>query len=110
MAGIRPKQPWKLQFKQMADLADHLLACPTMSNPGQRESVLAQLRLEIAGAISHNSAARIDVLNIITTVLNYPGGLEELLGIVYFFEGDSQPWQNLEKVVNGILPNFQAQI
>ena len=104
--GLRPKEPWKLQFDQKRVLLEGLLACPTMQESQKRQAVLNELRPAIAHAVNRGANDKVDVLNIITTASHYPGGIEALLEVVHFLEEDSIPWQNLEKTAAKVLPNL----
>jgi len=97
-----PVAPPALSLTQLWELVDALLACPAIANPNRRETVLQQMRREIAGMISRDTAARFDVFNIVTTCLNYSGGIAELVAVVRGFEGLSQPMQHLEQVVHTV--------
>ena len=60
---------------------------------------LSNLPGDIRNNIQRNSSDRVDVMNIVTTALNYADGLEQLVGIVRAFEGDSMPMQNLDRLL-----------
>jgi hypothetical protein len=83
-----PVREWTYQEK--ADLRKRLLACPVISNPARREGVFNSMRAQIWQNYTHSTVATDDVANMITTCLNYSGGLEELVGIVRDQEGGAR--------------------
>ena len=94
----------RASFPQRAALADALLACRTMADGTTRQSVVEQLRPAIAGSVPRNAASRIDVMNILSTCLDYAGGLEELLLVLRFFEADqSLPMRAVEAAARPLL-------
>lgn len=46
-------------------------------------------------------------MSIVRTASEYPGGLEELLLLVRYFEGESSPWQAVARAVAQRLPNLK---
>lgn len=87
-------------FKEKMELVDALLACPTMSNRQTRDTLVDSLPSQIKGNVQRSSADRVDVTNLVTTVLNYRDGLSELVERVRAFEGDSLPMQNLDRLLS----------
>jgi hypothetical protein len=83
-------------FREKNKLVDALLACPTMRRGDTRDTVVDDLDDDIKNNIQRSNADRIDVKNIVTTVLNYREGLESLIEIVRSHEGDSVPMQDLD--------------
>jgi len=86
-------------YAAKAELVDKLLACSCMSNRGTRDTVLSLLNEQfpgIANSISRHTNNKTDVMEIVSTCLKYPGSLQELVGIVTSFEGESAlPAQDL---------------
>jgi hypothetical protein len=89
----------QLSVPAKMQLAEALLACPTMANRQTRDAVVNDLPDSIKGNIRRNDADRADVVNIITTALNYANGLEDLIAIVRFYERDSIGMQAVEQVL-----------
>ncbi|MCA9965412.1 MAG: hypothetical protein KC423_14240 [Anaerolineales bacterium] len=79
-----------LAFLQKSDLADALLATPTMNQPQGRQTAVNQLSRDIRYSINAGANPRLDTIGIIDACLNYPGGLAELVTIVHAFERGSQ--------------------
>jgi hypothetical protein len=75
-----------------------------MANPQQRERIISDLRGEIRYKTSRAAAALFDVSNLVSTVLEYPGGMQELLYVVRFYEQDSLAWQELDRTTTRVLP------
>ena len=91
------KRPFSAQAKMQ--LAEALLACPTMASRQSRDVVVNDLPDPLRGNIRRHDADRIDVVNMITTALNYADGLEELITIVRLYEGDSLGMRAVEQVL-----------
>jgi hypothetical protein len=78
---------------------DALLAIPTVGRESSRRVLLEQLRPEIANAVPYSPQSRHHVLGLVTTCMNYQGGLDELLGLVRDLEGESVPVRQLDETV-----------
>jgi hypothetical protein len=99
----RPQErPWELTFEQLTGLTDALLGCSAIGSSEGRQDVLKQVRLEIRVAIPHRSNAKADVMNIVQTASNYPGGLAELLRAIRYREAPSMGWTEVEKVLSAL--------
>jgi hypothetical protein len=100
-------QAGRLTLAQKRELIAALLACPTIANRNSRDTLLSQLRPEISNRTVDNNRTDIHVLNIIDTSMSYPGGLEEFIDTLRFFEGDSASMNQVDAVLNRIIPGFQ---
>jgi hypothetical protein len=78
---------------------DALLAIPTVGRESSRRVLLEQLRPEIANAVPYSPQSRHHVLGLVTTCMNYQGGLDELLELVRDLEGPSMPVRQLDETV-----------
>jgi hypothetical protein len=78
---------------------DALLAIPTVGREASRRMLLEQLRPEIANAVPYSPQSRHHVLGLVTTCMNYQGGLDELLELVRELEGESMPVRQLDETV-----------
>jgi len=94
----------KVSFQEKARLVEKLLACPTIKNRKSRETVLKQLRDRISDTVQDDPQSLVHVTNIVDACLNYSGGLEELIDIVFYYEKDSHPMQELDEVLQEISP------
>ena len=113
---VRPDLPVRIALESpvqpIRDTVKLLLACPIMSNPGGRQSVVAQL----PGTIRHSFglAAQIspiqEVTMLVSACFNYPKGLAILLEAVEFFESDSLPYQALERYVKTLTVPFSTPV
>ncbi len=101
------QEPWKITRRQLLDLTAALSGVPIMSQPAGRDIVLAQMRSEISAAASRGSDATSDIISIIQTASSYAGGLNELLWLVYQFDGQSLSWGAVTKVVADSFPNLK---
>jgi len=81
------------------ELVEALLACPTMSNRDTRDTVVSELPTEIRTSIRRNPADRFDVANIVTTCLNYPNGIAQLVETLRRYEGDSVPMRRVDELM-----------
>jgi nucleotide-binding universal stress UspA family protein len=87
-----PSTPKTLSFPQRAELVGKLLACACISNRDSRETVLSLLNEQFPGivnAVSRRTDNRADVMEVVSTCLRHPGSLQELIGIVTYFEGET---------------------
>jgi hypothetical protein len=105
--GRPQRETWELTFSQLGGLTNALSGCTKMTLPDGRNDVLAQIRSDIAGSVPRRSDTKSDVMNIIRTATNYPGGLEELLWHVRYYEGRSTPWRGVEKYIATRIPNLK---
>jgi hypothetical protein len=105
-AQSQPTQGRGLTFGQKIELVDNLLACASISNRGNRDAILRQMRPEISNRVFDDSRANIHVLNIVDTCLNFPGGLAEFIAVLRAFEGNSTQMQELDATLSRILPGF----
>jgi hypothetical protein len=76
-----------------------LLAVPAIGQESSRQALLQQLRPEISGAVPYSPHSRHHVISLVTTCMNYPGGLDELLAAVHDFEGESIPVRRLDQTI-----------
>lgn len=79
----------------IANLVDALLNLPSMTDGGTRRELLYLLPPEISAAIPRNSLPRIEILQIVRTCLNYPGGLTSLLSAIRLLEADTPATQEV---------------
>ncbi|MCP4542431.1 MAG: hypothetical protein GY832_35355 [Chloroflexi bacterium] len=86
-------------FQLKAKLVDALLICTIIEDRHTRDTVVRGLPDVIRMKIHRNSANRVDVMNIVSECLGYSNGLEELIDVVRFYEGDSIGMQEVEKIV-----------
>lgn len=95
---IMPKRQLNTQTKMQ--LVNALLACPSMANRQTRDTIVNDLRDEIKVNVTRNESARVDVNNIVTTAANYANGLEDLITLVRFYEGDSLSMQAVDQLLS----------
>ncbi len=91
-----------LSFKEKFALVEKLLACSSLRSKETRETIIKQLSDQITDKIERRSTVRGDIMSIVDTCLEYPGGLEEFIIIVRFFEGNSIPMQHLDHFLKSI--------
>ncbi|GGU50671.1 effector-associated domain 2-containing protein [Lentzea flava] len=72
-------------------LVDALLAVPSVRDEASRRLVLAGMRREIAEAVPHHDRARLHVVALVRTCLDYDDGLGDLLRVLRELEGESIP-------------------
>jgi Effector-associated domain 2 len=78
---------------------DALLAIPVIGRESGRQALLQQMRPEISGAVPYSPHSRHHVISLVTTCMNYQGGLDELLALVRAFEGESRPVRQLDATI-----------
>ncbi|MBE1534347.1 effector-associated domain 2-containing protein [Actinomadura algeriensis] len=87
-------------------VVDAMCAVSLMATEQGRNQVMRIVRGEIAGAVPRHAEARMDVYSIVTTCLDYPGGLRELLVAVRGLAGESMAVMELEQTVARVLPRL----
>jgi hypothetical protein len=71
------------------ELVDRLLNIPVISDPAGRERVIGMLPGRIAEAIPRHPQARLDVISLLRTCLDFPDGLAELVAVIRGFDSES---------------------
>lgn len=94
-----PARPLKLTNPQKWELVDALVACPSIKNRGKRDAVVGNLRGNIQDNVERDDAVRLDVYNIVTTALNYVGGVQELVEAVRKFDADTDQMAEVDRVM-----------
>jgi hypothetical protein len=89
-----------LEFRRR--LVDALLQCNCMTTPTSRNQIISQLPAEIGTTIPRHENTKADVFSIVTRVNDFKNGLNSLLEVVNFFEGNSAAWNNLQQVIGKI--------
>ena len=98
------KVPRRLETSELGQIRDSFVACATLRDRQRRDGIVDQLRADIFNNISRANDLTTDILNIIKTSRNYPGGLKELLDKVNFSESNSLQFQALKQTITQILP------
>jgi len=88
-----------INFEQKSELSAALLQCASMCNHNSRSTVVNQLSEEIKNAIQRSNSSSEDVMNIITTCLEYDNGIKDLIKVVRFFEKNSKGMQGVDDVI-----------
>lgn len=90
---------YKLTNPQKWQLVDALLLCPAIANRKTRDGVVDGLRNDIKFNTDRDDNARLDVLNLVNTALNYAGGLDELVDAVRSFDRGSEPMAAVDRIL-----------
>lgn len=80
-------------------LVEALLACDCVKSPQSRDQVVADLPAGIRNKINRHPNGKQDVTSIVTTCLQFGGGLDSLLGVIKYYEEGSVAWQQVEAVL-----------
>jgi hypothetical protein len=108
VARAAPPAEAQLTNEQRDEIVLALLEFEVMAGNQERRSVIADLRREIKFSYSSSQIARLDVDNLVRTVLRYPYGLQELIRVVERFKGaDETAWQNLKEILNRLGLQYQ---
>jgi hypothetical protein len=92
----RAPDPQRLASSAFDELVEVLEEIPCILNDHTRMLLISRLRPAISGAIPHYSRRRAHVMAILTTCLNYEGGLANLVAAIESIEqADSIPYQRL---------------
>jgi len=81
--------PTRLDNRAVTALVNALLDTFVLTSEGGREHVLMALPRAIAAGVPRHGNARLDVLNLVHTCLDYPGGLDALIEVLRTLEGDT---------------------
>jgi len=92
----------EMNFERKLGLVNALLECDIMKSPGKRDTVVNQLRSDIRDTVQRDTNARVDVLNIVGRCGDFPGGMDELVGIVRVLEGPSKGMRRVDEVLKGV--------
>ncbi len=112
MSHIRPQLLEKigslhlkiLTTKERGELRDLFIACAAVSDRERRNAIVGELPPNIAATITRSDDTNTDVLNILKTVRNFPGGLQKLVEAVELYEGATLKFDALQKGIQQILP------
>jgi hypothetical protein len=102
--------PRTLTLSERGKLGDLFLACASMQSQAKRGAIVDELSPEIARAISRESDSNTDILNILKTVGDFPGGLAQLVEAVHLYEGNTLSFQNLYSELERMLPEVIEEI
>lgn len=109
------EQPAAMSFPQDFDLSskrklvEALLACDPMKTTESRDQAVADLPVEVGNKIKRHSNNKQDVDSIVTTCLQFAGGVERLLEVVRYYEGDTITWQKVLAAQREALPTVTNQ-
>jgi hypothetical protein len=81
--------PTRLDNRTVHALVDALSDTFVLASEGGREHVLRALPRAIAAVVPRHGTPMLDVLSLVRTCLDYPGGLEALIEMVHTLEGDT---------------------
>ncbi|MGE0085849.1 MAG: SAV_2336 N-terminal domain-related protein [Desulfococcaceae bacterium] len=103
--------PIILNFEQKAELINALLRCPIMSDQNKHQTVINNFPDPIKNSIRIGNNVRQVIENIVTVCNNFENGIADLIKTVRFFEGNSLPMKNLEKVAEhlGLQPAIETE-
>ena len=95
-----------MEFTNINGLVERLLACPSMSSPAGRQSVVAELPANIQNSVmtATTASAKQQIVSIVRTCLNFPRGLEALAGVVKFYDEGTLAFEDLQRFLkeNGV--------
>lgn len=97
----RPARPASLQARNR--LVDLLLAVPAVADLDSRQSVISNLPPVVRDAVRRHPIARVEVLNLVSTCLDYPHGLDALMAAIQLVEGETPAFRRLRHGLEGNL-------
>jgi hypothetical protein len=100
-------QDFELDSKRK--LVEALLACDPMKTTQSRDQTLADLPSQIGAKVKRHPNSKQDVDSIVTTCLQFAGGIERLLEVVRYYEGDTIAWQKVLAAQREALPGATNQ-
>ncbi|MCP4113214.1 MAG: hypothetical protein GY749_48080 [Desulfobacteraceae bacterium] len=86
-----------MDFDQKTELVDALTECSAIKN--DCETVVSNFPKDIRDTIQKANNSRIYVTNIVTKCLEHKNGLEKLVKIVGYFEGNPEPMRKVYEVL-----------
>lgn len=87
------------QHDILRPLISAVLQVPTMADRDTRAAIISTLSPDLRDAIPRNPVPRVEILNLIRTCRNYPGGLRELVSAIRLIEGGSRAMADLDAAV-----------
>jgi hypothetical protein len=96
--------PRRLETSELVQILDGLMRCDTLRDRQKRDVIVDQLRPQIRDNIDWANDIKTDIINIVNTSRNYPGGLKELLEIINLYESNSLQFEALKQTITQILP------
>ncbi|MBC7882748.1 MAG: hypothetical protein H7Y37_15765 [Anaerolineae bacterium] len=96
--------PKRLAIEEREKLVDLFLACAAVNDSVRRDAIVAALPDNIKAQIAYNGAPKTHVLNILTIVRDFSGGLQELVKAVGLYEGATIPFNALQNGIQQLLP------
>lgn len=97
--GHAVSAPSTIRSESVAQLAEALLACASVSHGATRNAIIDSLPAHIRHGFDRSGIAHTDVTNLVRRAANYEGGLAALAQAVRDFEGDSLPMQQVDEVM-----------
>lgn len=101
-----PAEPDVVPLAAVFEVVNQMCKVPLMANEQGRNQVMGIVRGEISGAVPRHAEARQDVYSIVSTCLDYPGGLGELLVAIKVLAGEAMPVMELERTIARVLPRL----
>lgn len=95
-------EPSEKSGDALGALVDALLAVPSLGDEPGRRLVLRMMRREIAQAVPHHQGARLHVIEIVRTCLDYDDGLGDLLRVLRELEGESIPVRRSAEAIQAL--------
>ena len=99
-----PVPPWPV----VVELADLLLQVPLVADDQGRQALIEQMRPAIQGALRRNRAMRLEVIEMVRLIFNYPDGPEEFLAALARLDGGTVPATRFATAIQGVLPPGSA--
>jgi hypothetical protein len=87
--------PQESDFSSKCRLVEALLACDPMKTTQSRDQVIARLPAQIGNKINRHPGSKQDVDSIVNTCLQFAGGVDKLLDVVGYYEGETMAWQKV---------------
>ncbi|NWJ96397.1 MAG: SIR2 family protein [Chloroflexi bacterium] len=92
-------------FLKKQELITLLLSCPSIANRASRDNLIREVHNgRLIAKFARNEVNKIDVQNIVNTLLDYSGALEELISFMRMEDSGTQALQALETFQNVLMP------
>ncbi|NWJ96392.1 MAG: hypothetical protein HXX20_11475 [Chloroflexi bacterium] len=90
-------------FSKKQELITLLLSCPSIENRDSRNNLLRGVHNgRLIANFARNEVNKIDVENIVNTLLDYSGDLEEFISFIKLVDSGTKAWQALETFIENV--------
>lgn len=97
-----------MDFDKQTQWADTLLACSAVRERKTRDVIVDHLPKDIRSRISRNDSDHVDVMSVLTRVLEFEDGITQLIKIVQYYEKSTESMQAVVQLYEQTYPTLPA--